>query len=84
MPMYETTVRTPEGEKKVRVYAPDVKEAKKLFENLYGGPRYVPYIPHVVPSQNKCGNSSVGRALACQARCRRFDPDCPLHYGDWL
>ena len=50
MPMYETTVRTPEGEKKVRVYAPDVKEAKKLFENLYGGPRYVPYIPHVVPS----------------------------------
>lgn len=50
MPMYETTVRTPEGEKKVRVYADDAKQAKQLFESLYGGPRYVPYIPHVVPS----------------------------------
>ena len=50
MPMYETTIRTKEGEKKARVYANDVREAKKLFETLYGGPRYVPYIPHVVPS----------------------------------
>ena len=50
MPMYETTVRTPEGDKKVRIYASDVKEAKKLFEQLYGGPRNVPYIPHTVPS----------------------------------
>jgi hypothetical protein len=50
MPMYETTVRTPQGEEKKRVYAKDVKEAKQLFEQLYGGPRAVPYIPHVVPS----------------------------------
>ena len=50
MPMYETTVRTPQGEEKKRVYAQDVKEARKLFENLYGGPRAVPYIPHIVPS----------------------------------
>lgn len=50
MPMYETTVRTPQGEEKKRIYAKDVQEAKKLFEQLYGGPRYVPYIPHVVPS----------------------------------
>ena len=26
------------------------KEAKKLFEQLYGGPRAVPYIPKIVPS----------------------------------
>ena len=50
MPMYETTVRTPQGDEKKRVYANDVTEAKKLFEQLYGSPRYVPYIPHVVPS----------------------------------
>lgn len=50
MPMYETTVRTPEGDKKVRVYAQTTQEAKKLFESLYGGPRNVPYIPHIVPS----------------------------------
>lgn len=50
MPMYETTVRTPQGEEKKRIYANDVKEAKKLFEQLYGGPRAVPYIPKIVPS----------------------------------
>ena len=50
MPMYEATVRTPQGEEKKRVYANDVKEAKTLLEQLYGGPRAVPYIPHVVPS----------------------------------
>lgn len=50
MPMFETTVRTPQGEEKKRIYATDVKEAKKLFEQLYGGPRAVPYIPKIVPS----------------------------------
>ena len=49
MPLYETTVRTPEGDVKKQVYAKDVQEAKKLFEQLYGGPRKVPYIPHVIP-----------------------------------
>jgi hypothetical protein len=49
MPMYETTVRTPEGEKKERVYAKDLKEARMLFEQRYG-PRNVPYIPHIIPS----------------------------------
>jgi hypothetical protein len=50
MPMYETTVRTPQGDEKKRVYADTVHEAKKLLEQLYGGPRAVPYIPHIVPS----------------------------------
>jgi hypothetical protein len=50
MPMYETTVRTPQGEEKKRIYADTPQEAKKLFEQLYGGPRAVPYIPHIVPS----------------------------------
>ena len=50
MPMYETTVRTPQGEEKKRIFADTPQEAKKLFEQLYGGPRKVPYIPHVVPS----------------------------------
>ena len=50
MPMYETTVRTPHGEEKKRIYADTPQEAKKLFEQLYGGPRAVPYIPHTVPS----------------------------------
>jgi len=50
MPMYETTVRTPQGEEKKRIYADTPQEAKKLFETLYGGPRAVPYIPHVVSS----------------------------------
>ena len=49
MPMYETTVRTPHGEKKEKVFAPNVQEAKKLFEQTYG-PRNVPFIPHTVPS----------------------------------
>lgn len=49
MPMYETTVRTPQGEEKKRIYAPNAQEAKKLFEQLYGGPRNVPYIPHMIP-----------------------------------
>jgi hypothetical protein len=50
MPLYETTVRTPQGEEKKQVYASTPQEAKKLFEQLYGGPRAVPYIPKVVPS----------------------------------
>jgi len=50
MPMYETRVRTDKGEEPKRIFAKDVQEAKKLFEQLYGGPRKVPYIPHVVPS----------------------------------
>ena len=33
MPMYETTVRTPQGEEKKRIYADTPQEAKKLFEN---------------------------------------------------
>ena len=49
MPMYETTVRTPQGDQKKQIYAPTVQEAKKLFEQQYG-PRNVPYIPHVIPS----------------------------------
>ena len=49
MPMYETTVHTPEGPKKERVYAENAREAKKLFEQRHG-PRNVPYIPHMVPS----------------------------------
>ena len=49
MPMYEATVRTSEGEKKDRVYADNVQEAKKLLEQRHG-PRNVPYIPHVIPS----------------------------------
>ena len=50
MPMYETTVRTSGGEEKKRIYADTPQEAKKLFEQLYGGPRAVPYIPKIVPS----------------------------------
>ena len=49
MPMYETTVKTPTGETKDRVFAPSVQEAKKLFEQRHG-PRNVPYIPHMIPS----------------------------------
>jgi len=49
MPMYETTVRTPEGERKDRVYAKDLQEARQLFEQRHG-PRNVPYIPHIIPS----------------------------------
>ena len=49
MPMYETTVKTPNGEKKDQVYAQNAKEAKQLFEQRYG-PRNVPYIPHVIAS----------------------------------
>ena len=49
MPMYETTVRTPEGEKKDRVFAANAQEAKRLLEQRHG-PRNVPYIPHMIPS----------------------------------
>jgi hypothetical protein len=49
MPMYETTVRTPQGEKKEKIFAPNAQEAKKLFEQTYG-PRNVPFIPHIIPS----------------------------------
>ena len=49
MPMYETTVRTPSGDTKDRVYAGTPQEAKQLFEQRHG-PRNVPYIPKVVPS----------------------------------
>ena len=50
MPLYETTVKTPNGEEKKRVFAESAEQAKRLFEQLYGGPRAVPYIPKVVPS----------------------------------
>lgn len=50
MPMYEATVRTPNGEEKKRVYADTPQEAKRLLEQLHGGPRAVPYIPHIVAS----------------------------------
>ena len=30
---------------------------------------------------NVCGHSSVGRATACQAVGRRFEPGCPLQGG---
>jgi len=49
MPMYETTVRTPTGEIKDRVYAKDLQEARILFAQRHG-PRNVPYIPHIIPS----------------------------------
>ena len=49
MPMYEATVRTPEGEKKDRVYAKDLQEARQLLEQRHG-PRNVPYVPHILPS----------------------------------
>ena len=49
MPMYETTVRTPQGEVKDRVYAGTPQEAKQLFEQRHG-PRNVPYIPKIIPS----------------------------------
>jgi hypothetical protein len=47
--MYETTVRTPAGETKERVFASTAQEAKKLLEQRHG-PRNVPYIPHMIPS----------------------------------
>ena len=34
----------------VKTTPENVQEAKKLFEQLYGGPRAVPYIPKVVAS----------------------------------
>ena len=49
MPMYETTVRTPQGDQKDRVYANTPQEAKQLFEQRHG-PRNVPYIPKIIPS----------------------------------
>jgi hypothetical protein len=48
MPMYETTVKTPNGEQKERVFASNAQEAKKLLEQRFG-PRNVPYIPHMIP-----------------------------------
>jgi hypothetical protein len=48
--MYETSVRTHSGEEKKRIYAATPQVAKKLFEQLYGGPRAVPYIPKIVAS----------------------------------
>ena len=49
MPMFETTVRTPQGEIKDRVYAKDWIEAKMLLEQRHG-PRNVPYIPKIIAS----------------------------------
>lgn len=49
MPMYETTVRTPQGEQKDRVWARDLVEARQLLEQRHG-PRNVPYIPKIIPS----------------------------------
>lgn len=50
MPLYEATVKTPQGEEKKQVYAPNPQEAKRLFEQLYGGPRNVPYLPKMIAS----------------------------------
>ena len=49
MPMYETTVRTPQGEVKDRVWARDLAEARMLLEQRHG-PRNVPNIPKIIPS----------------------------------
>ena len=49
MPMYETTVRTPQGDQKDRVYAKTLQEAKQLFEQRHG-PRSVPFVPKIIPS----------------------------------
>ena len=49
MPMYEATVRTAEGERKDRVWARDLAEARMLLEQRHG-PRNVPYIPHIISS----------------------------------
>lgn len=48
MQKYQTSVRTPRGEEQKQVYARDVNEAKRLFEQQYG-PRNAPYIPRVIP-----------------------------------
>jgi len=50
MPVYETTIKTPQGEEKKRVFAETPQQAKKLFEQMYGGPRAVPYILKIVSS----------------------------------
>jgi hypothetical protein len=50
MPLYEATVRTPQGEEKKQVWANNSQEARRLFEQMYGGPRAVPYLPRVIPS----------------------------------
>ncbi len=47
--MYEAAVRTAEGEKKDRVWARDLAEARTLLEQRHG-PRNVPYIPHIILS----------------------------------
>ena len=60
--MYEATVRTPQGEEKKRIYADTPQEAKKLFEQLYGGPRAVPYIPHIVASWSRVLEVVSGKA----------------------
>ena len=49
MPLYETTVKTAQGEEKKQIYARDAAEAKRLFEQMYGGPRAVPYLPKIIP-----------------------------------
>jgi hypothetical protein len=49
MPRYKATVRTPQGEEKKQVWADTPQEARRLFEQLYGGPRAVPYLPRVIP-----------------------------------
>jgi len=50
MPLYEATVRTPQGEEKKQIWADTPQEARRLFEQMYGGPRAVPYLPRVIPS----------------------------------
>jgi hypothetical protein len=45
--MYEAVVQTPEGEKKQRVWAPDMKTARQLLEQEYGIGN-VPYQPKAV------------------------------------
>lgn len=49
MPIFEATIRSPNGqERKERVFAQTTSEAKRLLEQMYGGPRAVPYLPHII------------------------------------
>ena len=49
MPFFETVVRTKSGQEETKqLWARDVYEAKRLFEQLYGVLRYVPYLPRMI------------------------------------
>ena len=45
---------------------------------------HLPYKQRVIGSSpivpTICGNSSVGRALPCQGKCREFESRFPLHF----